>query len=246
MEDFLLMRKKDTIQIHTYHTIQKSRRNNMNKILVVEDEIAIADLIVLGLSQAGYKCEYALDGKKGADLIEANDYDLILLDIMLPEIDGYDLLNYAMSVGIPAIFITAKGQTKDKIKGLHMGADDYIAKPFEIEELLARVESVLRRYQKGSQEIKVGDVCVQVNSRNVTKNGESIELTPKEFELLLLFIQNRNIALYRDRIFEKVWGDNFEVETRTLDLHVQRLRKKLDWKEKIKTVYKVGYMLEMT
>lgn len=164
---------------------------------------------------------------------------------MLPKIDGYELMEYIKdTLQTPVIFITAKSQTKDKIKGLRGGADDYITKPFEMDELIARVEAVLRRYNKLNGDISIGDVVINAVSRTVKKSGKKIELTPKEFDLLMLLVRNRNIALYRETMFEKVWGEEFEFETRTLDLHIQRLRKKLDWKDRIKTVYKIGYMLE--
>lgn len=165
---------------------------------------------------------------------------------MIPKIDGYELMDYIVDIGkTPVIFITAKSQTKDKIKGLKKGADDYITKPFDIEELLARVEAVLRRYNKGNNVIYINNIEINVVSRTVKKGENKIDLTPKEFELLVLLARNKNIALYRETIFEKVWGEEFEFETRTLDLHIQRLRKKLELKDNIKTVYKVGYMLEI-
>ncbi len=218
----------------------------MNRILIVEDEIAISDLIKISLETKGYKCEVVNDGEKASDLIERKKYDLILLDIMLPKVDGYELLEYIrQTFEIPTIFITAKNQTADKIKGLRLGADDYITKPFEIGELIARVEAVLRRYNKGNETQKIDDVEINLTARIVKKCGKEINLTPKEFDLLSLLIQNKNYALYRETIFEKVWGEDLDFETRTLDLHIQRLRKKLDWKDKIKTVYKIGYMLEV-
>ena len=128
---------------------------------------------------------------------------------------------------------------------MKQGADDYITKPFEIEELTARVEAVLRRYHKTTDKIEIGNVTIQVVARSVKKENQEIDLTPKEFDLLLLLVQNKNMALYREVIFEKVWGEEMEFETRTLDLHIQRLRKKLDWKDKIKTVYRIGYRLEV-
>lgn len=217
----------------------------MTRILIVEDEIAISDLIRMGLESRGYRCDAAGDGEEGADCMEKNSYDLILLDIMLPKIDGYELLEYnRRTFGIPTIFLTAKGQTRDKIKGLKEGADDYITKPFEMDELAARIEAVLRRYHKGNEIHRIGNVEINSNMRTVKKDGETVLLTPKEFDLLMLLVRNKNFALYRETIFEKVWGAELEFETRTLDLHIQRLRKKLDWKEKIKTVYKIGYMLE--
>lgn len=219
----------------------------MNKILIVEDEMAIRDLIKIGLESHGYQCECASDGELAADFLEQKNYDLILLDIMLPKVDGYELLEYIKQTLeiTPVIFITAKSQTKDKIKGLNLGADDYITKPFEMGELIARVEAVLRRFHKTSEKIEIGDITIHGVARTVKKREEKIDLTPKEFDLLLLLVQNKNMALYREVIFEKVWGEELEFETRTLDLHIQRLRKKLNWKDKIKTVYRIGYMLEV-
>lgn len=218
----------------------------MNRILIVEDEIAICDLLKISLSAQGYQCECASDGEMAADLLEQKNYDLVLLDVMLPKIDGYELLEYIkQTTQTPVIFITAKSQTKDKIKGLMQGADDYITKPFEMGELIARVEAVLRRFHKTSDCIEIENVVIDVVARSVKKENERIELTPKEFDLLLLLVQNKNMALYRNVIFEKVWGEELEFETRTLDLHIQRLRKKLGWKNKIKTVYRIGYRLEV-
>lgn len=218
----------------------------MNRILIVEDEIAISDLIKIGLESHGYVCETANDGEIAANLIEKKQYDLILLDIMLPKVDGYELLEYIKQIGdTPVIFITAKGQVKDKIRGLKAGSDDYITKPFVMEELLARVEAVLRRYNKLSDNINIENITINSVARTVKKNNEKVDLTPKEFDLLMLLVQNKNTALYREIIFEKVWGEELEFETRTLDLHIQRLRKKLDLRDKIKTVYRIGYMLEI-
>lgn len=218
----------------------------MNRILIVEDEIAISDLIKIGLEEQGYKCEVANDGELAADLIEKKQYDLVLLDVMLPKVDGYELLEYIkQTTETPVIFLTAKSQIKDKVKGLQNGADDYITKPFEIEELIARVQAVLRRYNKSEDIIQIDNITINVVARSVKNNGVKIDLTPKEFDLLILLVHNKNTALYREVIFEKVWGEELEFETRTLDLHIQRLRKKLDWKDKIKTVFRIGYMLEV-
>ncbi|MDR1130905.1 MAG: response regulator transcription factor [Oscillospiraceae bacterium] len=217
----------------------------MLNILVVEDEQAIANLIYVKLSDEGYRCACAFDGKRGADLIESETYDLILLDIMLPEIDGYELLEYIKPMGTPVIFITAKGAVDDRIKGLKLGADDYLVKPFQIGELSARVEAVLRRYGKSEKQLTIEDVFVDTESRQVTKSGKAVELTVKEFDLLVELIHNKNVALYRDRLYEKVWGEPFTGETRTLDTHIQRLRKKLDWEARIKTIFRIGYRLEV-
>ena len=216
----------------------------MLNVLIVEDEQAIANLIYINLSDEGYHCTCAFDGKQGADFIEKENYDLILLDIMMPEIDGYELLEYVKPMGTPVIFITAKGAVEDRIKGLKLGADDYLVKPFQIGELLARVEAILRRYGKSERQITFADVSINIDSRQVIKNGHIIDLTVKEFDLLVELIRNKNVALYRDRLYEKVWGEAFAGETRTLDSHIQRLRKKLGWEERIKTVFRIGYRLE--
>lgn len=217
----------------------------MLKILIVEDEEAISDLIRMHLTRAGYACEQAFDGKEGADKICSKHYDLVLLDIMLPEISGYELLDYVKMNDTPVIFITAMGELSDKVKGLRAGADDYITKPFEMVELLARVETVMRRYHKASDKIQIDDVVIDISSRTVMREKEQISLTMKEYELLLLFARNPNIALYRETIYENVWGSNYMGDSRTVDLHVQRLRKKMNWEDKIKAVYKVGYRLEI-
>ena len=217
----------------------------MNKILIVEDEEAIANLIYMNLKNAGYFCEIAYDGQEGADKLSENHYDLCLLDIMLPKINGYELLSYAKSMEIPVIFLTAKGETADKVEGLRAGADDYITKPFEIIELLARVENVLRRFQKVKQTIEVLDLSIDVSSRTVLKQGKPVKLTYKEFDLLLLFVQNPNIALYRESIYEHVWDAPYIGDQRTIDLHVQRLRRKTGLEKQIETVYKVGYRFNL-
>lgn len=217
----------------------------MNKILIVEDEEPIANLIYMNLKNAGYFCEIAYDGQEGADKLSENHYDLCLLDIMLPQINGYELLAYAKSMEIPVIFLTAKGETSDKVEGLRAGADDYVTKPFEIIELLARVESVLRRFQKVNQTIEVLDLSIDVSSRTVTKQGKPVKLTYKEFDLLLLFVQNPNIALYRESIYERVWDAPYLGDQRTIDLHVQRLRRKTGLEKQIETVYKVGYRFNL-
>ena len=213
----------------------------MTKILIVEDEEAISNLIRMSLQKAGYSCEQAMDGESAADRIAEHTYDLVLLDIMLPGMNGYELLDYIKTTNMPVIFITAMGPLDDKVKGLKAGADDYITKPFEMVELLARVESVLRRYHKSEERIEVDDVIIDIPSRTVTRQGEAVKLTLKEFELLLFLVRNRNIALYRETIYENIWQSEYMGDGRTVDLHIQRLRKKLYWEDRIHTVYKVGY-----
>ena len=217
----------------------------MIKILIVEDEEAIANLIRMNLVKAGYQCELAFDGEEAADKIAQKSYDLILLDIMLPKLNGYEVLEYAKSVDIPVIFLTAMGETQQKVKGLRLGAEDYIAKPFEIAELLARVETVLRRYKKTEPRIKLFDIEIDTQSRRVERGGREVDLTIKEYELLLLFLRNKNRALYRETIYESVWGGEYSGAGRTVDLHVQRLKKKLGLEEHITAIYKVGYRLEV-
>ena len=217
----------------------------MIKILIVEDERPIADLLDMSLTAAGYSCDCIDNGLDAADAVEEKHYDLILLDVMLPGSDGFELMEYFAPLQIPVIFITARSSVKDRIRGLKLGADDYIVKPFEIAELLARVETVLRRCHKTDSRLSAGDVSVDTQSRVVTKAGEPVQLTAKEYNLLLLFLQNKNIALFRETIYERVWENEYMGDSRTVDLHVQRLRKKLGWQEKIAAVYKVGYRLEV-
>lgn len=210
----------------------------MVKILIAEDEEPIANLIRMNLKKAGYACECAYDGQEAADRMEEGHYDLLLLDIMLPKINGYELMEYAKSIQLPVIFITAMDSTENKVKGLKMGAEDYLAKPFEIVELLARVEAVLRRCNKIGRMLHVLDVDIDLSSRTVMQDNQQILLTLKEYELLLFFARNPNIALYREVIYEQVWEKEYTGDSRTVDLHVQRLKKKLGWDKHICAVYK--------
>lgn len=218
----------------------------MVNILIVEDEKPISDLIKLSLKGAGYFCSCVYDGETAADMIEENRYDLILLDIMIPYIDGFELLEYIKPFDIPVIFITAMNSIDDRVKGLKMGAEDYIVKPFEVVELLARVEVVLRRFHKTSDIIQINDkLTINLKQHVVRYDEQEVALTPKEYDLLVLFAQNPNVALYRETIYERVWGGNLEYTSKTVDLHVQRLRRKVHLEDMIKAVNKVGYRLEM-
>ena len=201
----------------------------MIEILIVEDEKPISDLIRLNLMKAGYSCTCAFDGMEAADILEERNFDLIILDVMLPKLNG---------------FVTAKATLDDRLRGLTSGAEDYMVKPFEIVELLARVNIVLRRYNKMEQQLTFKDIAIDTKNQNVSKAGKHIELTPKEFELLELLMRNKNITLFREKIYEEIWGSEYSVESRTLDLHIQRLRKKLDIGDSLKTVFKAGYRLE--
>ncbi len=217
----------------------------MIKILIVDDEKPICDLIDINLTAAGYSCKSVQDGLKAIDLIDQEHFDLVLLDIMLPGVDGYDVMDYIRPLKIPVIFITARHEVRDRVKGLKLGAEDYLVKPFDVVELVARVEVVLRRYNKAQKILKAGDVVVDVEARQVTKGGRKVVLTNKEFGLLVLFMRNKNVALFRETLYEKVWEGEYFADSRTLDLHVQRLRRKMGWEEQLVAVYKVGYRLEI-
>lgn len=215
----------------------------MIKILVVEDEKPISDLIRLNLRKEGYDCTPVYDGLDAIDMIDQERFDLVLLDVMLPGADGFEVMEYIRPLEIPVIFITARSAIDDRLKGLTSGAEDYMIKPFDPKELLARVNIVLRRYDKADKILTLGDLTVNTDSNEVKKAGEVIKLTPKEFEMLVLFLRNKNITLYRDKIYESVWGGETDEETRTVDLHVQRLRKKAGLKNSLVTVYNIGYKI---
>ena len=217
----------------------------MIKILVVEDEKPISNLIRISLKGAGYTCDQAFDGNEALDKIDETVYDLILLDIMLPEVDGFELMEYIRPLGIPVIFLTAKDALDDRVKGVKMGAEDYIVKPFEVAELIARVEVVLRRYKKTEDTFELNGLYVDASSMVARRGDKEIPLTPKEFDLLLLFLRTPNTALYRENIYEKVWGGELEYGSKTVDLHVQRLRKKAGLEKELKSVSKVGYRLDV-
>lgn len=217
----------------------------MVKIMIVEDEEPISNLIRLSVKKAGYLYDCAYDGEEAAEKLQNHTYDLILLDVMLPKIDGFELMEYIKTLGIPVIFLTAKGSLEDRVRGLKIGAEDYIVKPFEVAELLARVNVVLRRYNKAADIIEMGGLTVDMRSMQVRRGEEEIPLTPKEYELLVLFVQNPNTALYRDTIYERVWGGEMEYGSKTVNLHVQRLRKKVGWEKELQVVNKVGYRLEV-
>lgn len=216
----------------------------MIRILAVDDERPIAELLRLSLTRAGYECVTAYDGIEAANLIEKEPFDLILLDIMLPGIDGFELMEYIRSTGIPVIFLTAKNAVSDRVKGLRMGAEDYMVKPFDILELMARVEGVLRRHGKLQTAIQIGDLYINTLSMQVIRGGEEVLLTRKEYELLLLFARNVGVVLSKNTIYERVWGGEYPDNTRTVELHIQRMKKKLGWDEKLRPVYGIGYRLE--
>lgn len=216
----------------------------MIRILAVDDEKPIAELLRLSLGRAGYQCVCAYDGIEAANMIDKEPFDLILLDIMLPGIDGFELMDYIRSTGIPVIFLTAKNAVADRVKGLRMGAEDYIVKPFDILELLARVDGVLNRHGKLQTVLHVGGLEINTLSMQVMRDGEEIALTRKEYELLLLFARNVGVVLSKNAVYEQVWGGEYPENTRTVELHIQRMKKKVGWDDKIKPVYGMGYRLE--
>lgn len=216
----------------------------MAQILIVEDEAAINELIKRNLQLVGHECTSVFDGKSAISHIMSHSYDLIILDVMLPELDGFEVFKQ-MKPGTPVIFLTARDSLSDRIKGFSMGAEDYLTKPFEMLELLARVEAVLRRTHKNKSSFEYGEVKIDFDSRQVFYKNQPVECTPKEYELLEVLVLNRNIALSRERLLELVCGFDFEGDSRTIDVHIQKLRKKLGWEDVIKTVYKVGYRLEV-
>lgn len=217
----------------------------MVHILIVEDELPISDLLETALSKCGYHCTCAYDGIEAANTIEKESYDLILLDIMLPGADGFELMEYIRPIGTPVIFITAKNALNDRVKGLRMGAEDYIVKPFEILELQARVDGVLRRHGKLETLISIGGLEINTLSMTVTRDGKNIALTKREYDILLMFAQNPGIVLYKSAIYERVWGGDYPEGTRVVELHTQRMRKKVGWDELIKPVFAVGFRLEV-
>ena len=216
-----------------------------NRILVVEDDEAISRVIIKNLISTGYAATPIYDGKEAAELVERDaDFDLALLDIMLPGIDGFALMGYMKHHDIPVIYLTAKSDIDYKIQGLRDGAEDYIVKPFEVLELLVRIEKVLERTGKMQQVLDVADLTINLMERSVRKNGKEIPLKPMEYDLLVMLAKNKNIALSRERLLHGVWGVDYVGETRTVDVHIGQLRRKLGLENHIKTISKMGYRLE--
>ncbi|MBO5111414.1 MAG: response regulator transcription factor [Clostridia bacterium] len=215
----------------------------MATVLIVEDELSINKLISKNLTLIGHTCLSAYDGVSAVNMLTETPPDLIILDVMLPGLSGFDVIRRVD--GIPVIFVSARVGLEDRLRGLDLGAEDYIVKPFEMQELLARVNVVLRRFKKNTDVLTVDGVTVDFGSRTVHRSGVPIELTSKEFALLETLIQNRNIALSRDKLLDLVWSYDYAGDTRTVDVHVQQLRKKLGWKDRICTVYKVGYRFDL-
>lgn len=212
----------------------------MKKILVVEDEENISKLICDTLNLGGYTYDVAFDGKSAVEKALDQKYSLILLDVMLPGLDGFQVMEQIKNKGVPIIFLSAKNDISSIIKGLKDGGQDYITKPFEPLELLARIDL---RIDKDKEIYTYKDIVVKIDERLVYKNNEQITLAPKEYELLLLLLKNVGTALSRDTILNQIWDINESIETRTVDYHIQQLRKKLNLKDEIKTVNKIGYRI---
>ncbi|MCL2527747.1 MAG: response regulator transcription factor [Defluviitaleaceae bacterium] len=215
----------------------------MAHILIVEDDKPINGLIKKNLELVGHTCVSVFDGNAVAGAIENTRFDLVLLDVMLPGRDGFEIIQ-DIGGDIPVIFLTARGAVHDKVMGLRHGADDYIVKPFDMLELTARIESVLRRTQNTEQTFKLGDVTADLTGRQVFYKDVLVDFTPQEFALIEALIKNRNIALSRDKLLEIAWGYDYGGDTRTVDVHIHSIRKKLGWDKVVKTVYKLGYRLE--
>ncbi len=214
----------------------------MATILIAEDERPINELIKRNLHLVGHSTVQVFDGKAALEAVEVQDFDLVLLDVMLPEYSGFEVKERLPSE-LPVIFVTAKTGLNSRLQGLGLGADDYLEKPFEILELLARVAAVLRRTHKSQRLFELEDCVVKLDMRRVFVLGEEVFLTPQEFELLSVLIKNRNLALSREKLLDLAWGYDYEGDTRTVDVHIQKLRKKLRLEERLQTVYKLGYRL---
>lgn len=216
-----------------------------NKILIIEDDTPIAELLNMNLSAAGYQVIERNDGNSvDKVLAEINDLDMALVDIMLPGKDGFQLMELFRKKKIPVIYLTAKGDVASKVKGLRLGAEDYMVKPFEILELLVRIEKVLERTGRARRLLKIADIEINLEKHQVTRKGECVNLKPMEYNLLVLFAQNRNVALGREEILNRIWGTDYLGESRTVDVHVGQLRKKLGLSEQLRTIPKIGYRLE--
>ncbi len=216
----------------------------MAYILVAEDELAINDLICKNLKLLGHKTAQAFDGAQAMQLIEERGFDLVLLDVMMPQMSGFEV-KAKLPADLPVIFVTAKNSVSDQLTGLNLGADDYIVKPFDVLVLIARVENVLRRTKKNSTLFTLNDCTIDLAKRIVIKDGKEVVLTLQEFNLLEALVLNRNFALSREKLLQLAWGYDYMGDTRTVDVHIQKLRKKLDLQKEIVTVFKYGYRLEV-
>lgn len=216
-----------------------------NKILVIEDDRAISELLCMNLNAAGYETAAAYDGEEARRLLLWHeDASLALVDIMLPKRDGFELMEDFRKKHLPVIYLTAKDDVVSKVRGLRLGAEDYMVKPFEMLELLVRIEKVLERTGRARRMLEIRDIQVDLVRHQVTKNGVIVNLKPMEYDLFVLLLQNKNIALGREELLKRVWGEDYLGESRTVDVHIGQLRKKLELYDEIKTIPKLGYRLE--
>lgn len=216
----------------------------MAYILIAEDEQAINDLICKNLKLLGHRTAQAFDGAQAMQLIGEENFDLVLLDVMMPQMSGFEVKS-KLPADLPVIFVTAKNSVSDQLTGLNLGADDYIVKPFDVLVLIARVENVLRRTRKNDTIFAINDCVIDLAKRIVLKDGKEVVLTLQEFNLLEALVLNRNFALSREKLLQLAWGYDYMGDSRTVDVHVQKLRKKLDLQKEIVTVFKYGYRLEV-
>ena len=225
----------------------------MNRILIAEDEAPIANLVKTALSDAGYACVWAADGNAAADFLETTPFDLVQLDIMLPKANGYEVLDYCKALDVPVIFLTAKGSVEDRVYGLHLGAEDYIVKPFEMKEVLARIHAVMRRAgveeETGEKKLSFDKLIINLDSYELLVDGQRVDTPPKELELLFHLASSPNRVFTRNQLLDEVWGFDYFGDSRTVDVHIKRLREKLEgvsdqWS--LKTVWGVGYKFEVT
>ena len=215
----------------------------MARILVVEDDLAINDLITMNLQVAGYECDSAFDGAEAIAAIGRQVYDLALLDVMLPEKDGFELIPHMQERSIPVIYVSAKADVADRIKGLRLGAEDYIIKPFDILELMVRAEKVIERSRPAEKVYTICGATIDEGNHTVMVDGEYVDLQPLEFQLMVMFARHPGMVFSREQLLNAVWGDEFYGETRTVDVHIAAIRKKLGWNDVIQTVHRIGYRL---
>ena len=223
--------------------------SNVIKILIADSDPVTVETLRYELTEAGYRCSTVNDGLAAANQLELNRFDLLLMDTDLPLLSGYDLLDYARQLKVPAIIVSAQGQVADRVRGLRAGADDYIVKPFDVTEVCARVEALLRRTLTISSAaeplvLSYDEFVINTRSRKLMRHGEKVELTPKEFDFFLMLVKKRGSVLYRDQLYRDLWDIEYDGTTRTLDLHAQRIRRKLDLGQRLTAVYGVGYRLE--
>jgi DNA-binding response OmpR family regulator len=239
----------ENINVIEYYNESRKRLKGFGKsmnVLIIEDDRDISKLIGKALTGLGYNCKFAYDGVEGEEMFDISGWDLVLLDLMLPKVSGYELLEYIRTTRTPVIIMSAMNQVSDRIRGLKMGADDYLSKPFQLGELIARVEAVIRRTMPYDDTFVYKGVTVNRSSRQVIKDGVEVALAPKEYDLLNMLIVNKNVAMSREQLYEAVWQEEYYGDTRTLDNHIKRLRQKLGYEDVIKTIFRIGYRMEVT